>query len=87
MSEPIETKLFSMQRPANTGPLRPGQTVSLNGGGHIMTIRKAVKAKGETTITVDWLNDAGDLQSADFPACMLKPADPESEPEPEAASE
>jgi len=44
-----------------------GEVVVLNGGGCVMTVRRATK----TAVYCEWHSEAGELQTADFPTAML----------------
>ena len=58
-------------------PFKIGSTVSLKGGGVVMTVRKA----GKTSVIADWHDEAGNLSTAEFPPQMLRHADPDEEAE------
>jgi len=50
---------------------KPGETVSLKSGGHLMTIASV----DEDTVTCSW-SWKGDVKTKDFPAAMLIRAEP-----------
>ena len=63
------------RREEPSGPFVIGSTVSLKGGGEVMTVRKP----GKQAVLVDWHDGNGNLCTADFPPGMLRHADPDEE--------
>jgi uncharacterized protein YodC (DUF2158 family) len=56
-----------------------GDVVTLRSGGVEMTVRKLVRSKTIAMVTVDWMDAADTLCSADFDARQIKPADRDEE--------
>ena len=75
----------------NPGPAKPepkgkfstGDVVQLNSGGSCMTVRKASKA----AVLADWINDNGELCTADFLPAMLREGEIKTEETPEDGTE
>ncbi len=49
-----------------------GDVVTLKSGGVPSTVRKLVRSKGVSMVTVDWMDEADTLCSAEFDARQLK---------------
>lgn len=55
-------------------PFAPGDVVVLKSGGHCMTVAAAFKDPAGWKVTVEWHNDGGDPQAADYLASMVEVA-------------
>ena len=66
-------------KPEQKGKFSTGDVVQLNSGGDCMTVRKASK----TAVLEDWINDNGDLCTADFLPAMLREGEIKTEETPD----
>jgi uncharacterized protein YodC (DUF2158 family) len=70
-------------KPEPKGKFSTGDVVQLNSGGACMTVRKASKS----AVLADWINDSGELCTADFLPAMLREGEIKSEETPDDAAE
>jgi uncharacterized protein YodC (DUF2158 family) len=70
--------------PKPHGRYKAGDVVQLMSGGVAMTVSRSTK----DVVSVQWMNEAGDLNAADFASAMVCPAElvVETELEPDGAA-
>ena len=78
MADANIVSLNASKKPEPKGKFNPGDVVALTSGGSCMTVRKA----GKTSVIVDWINETGDLCTAEFSPPMLKSGDLSIEDDP-----
>lgn len=63
---------------ATDAPFTIGDVVHLRSGGVHVTVRRVTKKSGVATVTVDWMDAADTLCSAEFDARQLQPPEKET---------